>query len=66
MLDFSTDLGRRIARQLESERVIWLTTVGSDNTPQPRPVWFVWDGTSLLVYSQPERIRFSTSLEAQE
>ena len=79
MLDFSTALGQRIARQLESEGVIWLTTVGSDNTPQPRPVWFVWDGTSLLVYSQPETykilhiarsskvaLHFSTDPEAHE
>ena len=53
MLDFSTDLGKRIGKQLESEHTIWLTTVGSDNTPQPRPVWFVWDGETLLVYSEP-------------
>ena len=53
MLDFSTDLGKRIGKQLESEHTIWLTTVGSDDTPQPRPVWFVWDGEALLVYSEP-------------
>lgn len=38
---------------LESETIIWLTTVGSDGTPQPRPVWFVPDGDEVLVYSQP-------------
>ncbi len=54
MIDFSTKLGRRVGEQLKSERVIWLTTVGPDNTPQPRPVWFHWDGTSFLIYSQPE------------
>ena len=53
MIDFSTESGQRIRKQLESEHVIWLTTMGSDNTPQPRPVWFVWDGTSLLTYSEP-------------
>ncbi|MEK6221146.1 MAG: TIGR03667 family PPOX class F420-dependent oxidoreductase [Chloroflexota bacterium] len=53
MIDFSTSLGKRVAEQLKDEQVIWLTTVGPDNTPQPRPVWFLWDGISLLVYSKP-------------
>ena len=54
MLDFSTDLGKQISKQLETEHTIWLTTVGSDNTPQPRPVWFVWNGETLLVYTEPD------------
>ena len=53
MLDFSSEFGDRVIRKLESEHVIWLTTVGRDDTPQPRPVWFYWDGTSFLIYSQP-------------
>jgi PPOX class probable F420-dependent enzyme len=53
MIDFSTKLGRRVARQLESERMLWLTTIGPDNTPQPRPVWFHWDGSVFLIYSRP-------------
>ena len=39
---------------LTSETIIWLTTVGSDLTPQPRPVWFVPDGDDVLIYSQPK------------
>jgi PPOX class probable F420-dependent enzyme len=39
---------------LNSETIIWLTTVGSDLTPQPRPVWFVPDGEDVLIYSQPK------------
>ena len=54
MFDFSTEFGQRALRQLQSEPVIWFTTVGRDGTPQPRPVWFYWDGTSLLIYSQPD------------
>ena len=53
MLDFTTELGVRVRQQLVSEHVIWLTTVGRDNTPQPRPVWFIWDGVAVLIYSQP-------------
>jgi PPOX class probable F420-dependent enzyme len=34
--------------------VIWLTSVRADGTPQPAPVWFLWDGKSFLIYSQPK------------
>jgi PPOX class probable F420-dependent enzyme len=27
--------------------------VGPDLTPQPSPVWFLWDGETVLIYSQP-------------
>ena len=54
LLDFTTEFGRRAEQQLETEVVVWLTTVGSDGTPQPRPVWFYWDGTSILLYSRPD------------
>ena len=53
MLDLSTELGSRVRRLLESRQIVWLTTVGRDGTPQPRPVWFLWDGTSVLIYSMP-------------
>ena len=59
MIDFSTELGSRVARQLKFERIIWLTTVGPENIPQPRPVWFHWDGTSFLIYSQPKTYKLS-------
>ena len=52
MVDFSSDLGRAAKEQLESQYVIWLTTVDSSLTPQPRPVWFVWDHDSFLIFSQ--------------
>jgi PPOX class probable F420-dependent enzyme len=35
--------------------VAWLTTGRSDGQPQGLPVWFVWDGESFLIYSQPDR-----------
>jgi len=54
MIDFSTEFGRRVAKKLKTEQVIWLTTVGPGNTPQPRPVWFWWDGMSVLIYSKPK------------
>jgi PPOX class probable F420-dependent enzyme len=52
-IDTSTDFGARATRHLEDDRIIWLATVGADGTPQPSPVWFLWDGDTVLIYSQP-------------
>ena len=58
-LDTSTKFGARVAKRLEDEQVIWLTTVRPDGIPQPNPVWFLWDGTSILIYSQPQAKKVS-------
>jgi len=50
-IDFSTEFGQRVAERLKSEETIWMTTIGPENTPHPRPVWFHWDGDSFLIYS---------------
>ncbi len=47
-----TPFGERVARRLREELIIWLTTIGADGTPQPNPVWYLWDGgESMLIYS---------------
>lgn len=53
MIDLSGEFGQRAEGRLRDERVIWLTTVGPDLTPQPRPVWFLWSGGKILTYSRP-------------
>lgn len=57
MIDTSTEAGARGAKRLEGEQIIWLTTVRADGTPQSSPVWFLWDGSEFLVYSQPGRAK---------
>ncbi len=52
MLDFTSRFGRRVNRRLRLEKIIWLTTIDSHNTPQPRPVWFHWDGRTVLIFSE--------------
>ncbi len=54
MIDFTTEIGRKIEQRLQQEQIIWLTTMDSHHTPQPRPVWFHWDGESVLIFSQPQ------------
>ncbi len=39
--------------RLREEMIAWLTTVRSDGTPQPVPVWFLWQDGKFLIYSQP-------------
>ncbi len=53
MIDLTTKFGRTVKRHLKEEYAIWFTTVGSDLSPQPRPVWFIWENDSILLFSQP-------------
>lgn len=53
LFDTLTDFGARVAARLLDERIIWLTTVSENNEPHPRPVWFLWDGETFLIFSRP-------------
>lgn len=57
MLDFTSKFGRRLNRRLQRERIIWLTTVDANHTPQPRPVWFHWDGQTVLIFSERNKAK---------
>ncbi len=54
-IDLTTDFGKRVERRLREDTIIWLTTVRRDGTPQPTPVWFFWEGETILMYSQPNQ-----------
>jgi PPOX class probable F420-dependent enzyme len=49
----ASEFGDRVRARLHSEPLIWLTTIGADGTPQPNPVWFLWeeDVESVLIYN---------------
>ncbi|HKY52825.1 MAG TPA: TIGR03667 family PPOX class F420-dependent oxidoreductase [Anaerolineales bacterium] len=53
MADKRAKLENKAKRFIKQEYAIWLTTVGSNLAPQPRPVWFIWDKDAFLIYSQP-------------
>jgi PPOX class probable F420-dependent enzyme len=38
---------------LRSESVVWLSTVCADGTPHLVPIWFSWDGETVLIASKP-------------
>jgi PPOX class probable F420-dependent enzyme len=51
-LDTSTEFGARVERRLRDEEVVWLVTTNRDGSPEPSPVWFIWDGDTFLIYSR--------------
>ena len=55
MLDTTSEAGARAEARLREEMIIWLTTVRPDGQPQSVPVWFLWEGETFLIYSQPGR-----------
>ena len=59
--DPATPFGERVARRLRDERLIWFTTVDAKGTPQPTPVWFLWDEatSTILVYSRADAKRLA-------
>jgi PPOX class probable F420-dependent enzyme len=54
VLDPSKQGHDRAESRLRSEPIIWLTTVRADGQAQATPVWFLWDGETFLLYSQPD------------
>lgn len=57
MIDFNSKLGRKAKKHLQKEYFVWLTTIDSKNTPQPRPVWFIFEKDSILMFSQPQAFK---------
>jgi PPOX class probable F420-dependent enzyme len=58
-IDLSSDFGTRVATRLRDERIIWLTTMAADGTPQPNPVWFLWNGETVLIFSVPNQAKLA-------
>jgi PPOX class probable F420-dependent enzyme len=52
-IDESTPFGARVIDRLTTNLIVWLTTIGASGTPYPKPIWFLWDGESILIFSQP-------------
>ena len=52
-LDFSSEFGQRVLNELQTEQIVWLTTVSPKGLPQPSPVWFIWRDSEVLIFSEP-------------
>ena len=55
--------GRHGLDRLERAFAAWLTTVTADGQPQTMPVWFIWDGEEIVVYSD-HRAKRNRNLES--
>ncbi len=54
MIDWKSEFGKRSVHRLAEEEILWLTTTDNQGNPQPRPVWFFWNGESILIFSEPQ------------
>lgn len=54
MLNLTPTRQAAIEARLREDLIIWLTTVSPSGKPHTVPVWFEWDGESVLIFSQPE------------
>ncbi len=54
MIDFTSEFGQTVKRHIDQDYFIWLTTIDSNLTPQPRPVWFIWEDNFFLIFSEPK------------
>jgi PPOX class probable F420-dependent enzyme len=48
-----SEFGDRVRERLRNSETIWFTTTSANGTPQPNPVWFLWDeeDESVLIYN---------------
>lgn len=58
------DITPHIAQRLQKEQVIWLTTVSTDGTPQPNPVWFIWEKGCFVIYTRPNSAKVKNMLRS--
>jgi PPOX class probable F420-dependent enzyme len=52
-IEITPDLEQRLAE----EQVIWMTTTKTDGTPLPNPVWFLWNGSEFIVFTEPTSVK---------
>lgn len=46
-------LNPHVQERLSSDEMIWLVSVRPDGRPHSVPVWFLWEGAALLIFSKP-------------
>ena len=54
MRHMAFELTEQIEKHLTGDQIAWLTTVTPSGRPAPRPVWFLWNGTDVTIYSMPD------------
>ncbi len=49
----TVEFTQEVSERLSSDKYGWLTTVAKSGQPVPRLVWFYFDGTDVIVYTEP-------------
>jgi PPOX class probable F420-dependent enzyme len=50
----AVEFTQEVSGRLESDKYGWLTTVAKSGQPVPRLVWFYFDGTDVIIYTEPD------------
>jgi len=53
MLDLTNPKDAHRDERLRKDPIIWLSSVRPDGRPHLVPVWFLWYGETILIFSQP-------------
>jgi PPOX class probable F420-dependent enzyme len=57
MTDPTISISPELIQRLQAEEIVWFTTVSPKGAPTPNPVWFLWDGECIVVFSEPTSFR---------
>ena len=57
MADQTKPNDAHVEQRLREELIVWFTTVRADGRPHTVPVWFLWDGETFLIFSQPGNLK---------
>ena len=57
MADQTKPNNAHVEQRLREEPIVWFTTVRPDGRPHTVPVWFLWDGETFLIFSQPGNLK---------
>jgi PPOX class probable F420-dependent enzyme len=54
LLDLTNEKQAHIDERLRGDLIMWLSSVRPDGRPHSVAVWFLWDGTDILIFSIPD------------
>jgi PPOX class probable F420-dependent enzyme len=54
-LDLSKPRHARADERLRNDLMVWLSSVRPDGRPHLVPVWFLWDGATVLIFSKNDQ-----------
>ncbi|WP_375383682.1 pyridoxamine 5'-phosphate oxidase family protein [uncultured Microbacterium sp.] len=53
IFDIALPAHEKALRMLERDLIAWITTIDAQGRPHAVPVWFMWHGERVVVFSEP-------------